>query len=784
MAIKLLNWQSLKTRVTLFTLVIFMISIWTVALYASSILRQDMQKLLGNQQFSTVTTLASEANQVLTNSLSDLASNAQLIGPGMMADEAGLADFFSQRPVLFNQFGGGIVTLNIEGTVLFEYPGTERIGTNYRDVDSVAGALAHGRTTVGSPTIDAKLQIPILSMTTPIRDSDGTVVGALAGIINLNAPSVLDQIIEKYNGKTGYFLLVDPKNWLIVTSTGKRRIMELLPPQGKNALFDRFVQSYDGWGVGVDTTGTEILVSSKRVDLTDWYLMSALPTDEAFEPIVSLQQRMLLAATLLTLLSGVLTWWMLWHELSPMLRAVKTLASLSEDTDQPPQSLPVARDNEIGELITAFNRLLETLSQRESALKKAFVFQQTLMDAVPSPIFYKDANCVYLGSNKAYEQLSHLPREQLIGKTVYDTSPPDLAALYAGHDRELIENQGVQTYETSVVAADGTTRDVIYNKATYTDLDGKVAGLIGVVLDITERKKSETELHHHVERLTELNSKLEAAQNQLLQSEKMASVGQLAAGVAHEINNPIGFINSNLGSLKGQVKDLLNVIDAYTKAEPLIAGHAELFAQITEAKAQADLEFLQEDIVNLIDESLDGVHRVKKIVDNLKDFSRVDTAEWQFANLEDGLDSTLNIVWNEIKYKAEVEKRYAGLPTIECIASQLNQVFMNLMINAAHAIDDRGTITLRTGFDDKEVWVEVEDTGHGISPEHLNKIFEPFFTTKPVGKGTGLGLSLAYGIVKRHQGRLEARSELRKGSVFRLTLPRTPRSATPPAAEA
>ena len=270
----------------------------------------------------------------------------------------------------------------------------------------------------------------------------------------------------------------------------------------------------------------------------------------------------------------------------------------------------------------------------------------------------------------------------------------------------------------------------------------------------------------------ELIRKLEDAQGQLLQSEKMASVGQLAAGVAHEINNPIGFINANLGSLKIEVEDLLSVIAAYENAGPVLSGYPSVFDAINRARLAADLTFVREDIQNLITESLDGVHRVKKIVDNLKDFSRVDTTEWQLANLEDGLESTLNIVWNEIKYKAEVKKEYAGLPEIECIAAQINQVFMNLLVNAAHAIEEHGVITLRTDFDDKEVWVEIEDTGRGIKPEHLNRIFEPFFTTKPVGKGTGLGLSLAFGIVQRHHGHLNVGSEVGKGTVFRLTLPR------------
>lgn len=252
----------------------------------------------------------------------------------------------------------------------------------------------------------------------------------------------------------------------------------------------------------------------------------------------------------------------------------------------------------------------------------------------------------------------------------------------------------------------------------------------------------------------------------------MASVGQLAAGVAHEINNPIAFVDSNLGALKGHMADLLHVLEAYRQCEPALLGHADFMALIEDAKKAADLDFLQEDIPSLIGESLEGVRRVKAIVENLKDFSRVDTAEWHFANLESCLESTLKIVANEIKYKADVSKEFAGIPEIECLPSQLNQVFLNLLVNAAQAIAERGVITLRTGFDENEVWVDVADTGQGIAAAHLDRIVEPFFTTKPVGKGTGLGLSLAYGIVQRHHGRLEVRSELGKGSVFHLALPR------------
>ncbi len=268
-----------------------------------------------------------------------------------------------------------------------------------------------------------------------------------------------------------------------------------------------------------------------------------------------------------------------------------------------------------------------------------------------------------------------------------------------------------------------------------------------------------------------LIGKLHDAQNQLLQSEKMASIGQLAAGVAHEINNPIGYVNSNLGTLEKYTQDLFAMLDAYEQAEPLLAAHPETARRIKSLREKLDIGFLKEDVAALMKESDEGISRVKKIVQDLKDFSHVDEAEWQWVDLHKGLESTLNVVWNELKYKTEVVKEYATLPEVECLPSQLNQVFMNLLVNAAHAIEEHGVITLRTGASDEEVWIEVSDTGKGIPPENLKRIFEPFFTTKPVGMGTGLGLSLSYGIVQKHHGRIEAESEVGKGTTFRVTLP-------------
>jgi PAS domain S-box-containing protein len=336
---------------------------------------------------------------------------------------------------------------------------------------------------------------------------------------------------------------------------------------------------------------------------------------------------------------------------------------------------------------------------------------------------------------------------------------------------EIME-KGVLDIEYRIVRPDGEIRWIHDHIHAIFDEQGKAVSLNGMGTDITLSKQAEIQLKKSHDELQAAYSKLQQAQSQLLQSEKMASIGQLAAGVAHEINNPIGYVYSNLGSLQKYLDELFNVVEAYEKVEPLLAPHQEAMSIIVAVKEKADLGFLKEDVAALMSESREGISRVKKIVQNLKDFSHAGSDEvWEWVDLHHGLDSTLNIVWNEIKYKAEVNKEYGEIPEIECLSSQLNQVFMNLMINAAHAIEERGIITIRTGTQDNQVWVEVSDTGKGIALEHRSKIFDPFFTTKPVGKGTGLGLSVSYSIIQTHHGSINVESEVGNGTTFRITLP-------------
>lgn len=291
--------------------------------------------------------------------------------------------------------------------------------------------------------------------------------------------------------------------------------------------------------------------------------------------------------------------------------------------------------------------------------------------------------------------------------------------------------------------------------------------------EVAERARIESELQDNKVSLEKLVYELKTAQSQILQQEKMASIGQLAAGVAHEINNPIGYIISNLSSLQKYMDKMVEFISS--NVEKVSSGRnqqcLEHREQIMAHKKALKLDYVIRDIGMLITESNEGADRIKKIVQDLKTFSHIDENEFKVADINAGLESTINIVYNELKYKATLIKELGDIPQTVCNLGQLNQVFMNVLVNAAQAIQSHGDITIRTCCDGNMIKISVSDTGCGIPAEKLEHIFEPFFTTKDVGKGTGLGLSIAYDIVKKHGGEIKVESQVGRGTTFNISIP-------------
>ncbi len=474
------------------------------------------------------------------------------------------------------------------------------------------------------------------------------------------------------------------------------------------------------------------------------------------------------------------------------------------------------QNGEIGQLALAFDAMADRLEKREAALldagellRRSEAKFRGLADTMASAVLVHNEG-KHLYANRYVEVLTGYSQEELRAMHFTEVIHPASRALIEARaqarragaplpaqcELRLNTKDGRECWvelSSGTVefggnpAVIGTFTDITARRAaeealrrTHDELEHLVdqrtsqlsAAKLDLEKDIAQRKLAEAELTQRNAELAVLNQQLNDAHGLLMQSEKLASIGQLAAGVAHEINNPIGYVYSNLDSLEQYLEDVLGVLDAYAGAEAAIADPAVL-AQLQQVKQERDLAYLRQDLPALLTEAKEGITRVRKIVQDLKDFSRVDTAQqWEAADLHRCLDSTLSVVWNELKYKADVSKDYGELPEVVCVPSQLNQVFMNLMVNAAQAIEGaRGTITLRTGAAADTVWIEVGDTGKGIPAEIQGRIFDPFFTTKAVGKGTGLGLSLSYGIVQKHHGTIEVSSVVGAGTTFRIVLP-------------
>jgi two-component system, NtrC family, sensor kinase len=370
-------------------------------------------------------------------------------------------------------------------------------------------------------------------------------------------------------------------------------------------------------------------------------------------------------------------------------------------------------------------------------------------------------------SNPKTHEITGYPAEELAKTPLIDLiHPKDRDMVSQGYKTRLNEKRYSDTLTFRIITKTGKEVWTQLNTAPIT-WQGKSATL-NVLRDISQLKQVEEE-----------KKRMEA---QLLHSEKMASIGQLAAGVAHEINNPTGFVSSNLKTLSDYIRDIRDLSEEYRQLVSNLkqhTGNGGLFAvseqvnRITAMEEEVDLDFVLKDVLELIEESREGTERIKKIVLDLKDFAHPGEDKPSLADINHNMDSTVNVVWNELKYKADVIKDYGDLPRIQCYPQLLNQVFMNLLVNAAHSINERGEIKIQTRAKNGNVEIKISDTGSGIPKENLARIFDPFFTTKEIGKGTGLGLNVAYNIIKKHQGRIDVKSDVEKGTTFIIRIPAT-----------
>ena len=580
---------------------------------------------------------------------------------------------------------------------------------------------------------------------------------------------------------------------------------------------------------------------------------------------------------------------------------------VSHTPDRTFEVTTLARRGEQGGTSFSVSCYLDITTQEEAReeIGKNNRLLQTILDAVPNPIFCKDENAAFVGCNDSFCRLVlGKPREAVIAKKSSDVAEPPVSDELNKMDDLILSAGGMEIYGAQIPYPDGSLRDVSFYKRSYTDKHGQIAGLVGVLQDVTEGKKAESvivesesrvkrildslsvgivivdsadhlivdanrkalnmlgtsldqlvgrkcrdniclaeenqcpitdygqevdetegivvrndgaeipvlksvtkarfgakeylidsfvdiservraeeELRIAYDELENANSEMKSMQSQLVQQEKLASIGQLAAGVAHEMNTPVGFVASNfqtLSSYIGRLRETIMMQDALIHRIPeetkqSVAQHLE---EIETFRKSSKIDFVLEDIPTLFDDSEEGLRRISEIIQNLRDFSRVDHGDAHTDyNINEGIKATLVVARNAIKYDTDVELNLGEVPVIKCNGGQINQVLLNIIVNAAQAISaqkrsDRGKITIRTYHDCDYVVCEISDDGPGIPKDILPKIFDPFYTTKPAGKGTGLGLSVSYDLVKnKHNGLLEVQSQLGHGTTFRVTLP-------------
>jgi PAS domain S-box-containing protein len=482
-----------KDQKAILTLAVFLFSIWSLALYTSNYLRQDMQHMLSDQQFSTVSLLATEVNDELETRLEALEKTSEQIGPVALADPVALQTSLERQPVFQTLFNGGTFVTGMDGVAIVSVPESiGRIGVSYIDRDYILATLREGKTTISKPVIGKKLMAPVFAMATPIHDADGKVIGAFVGVIDLSKHNFIDKITQSHYGKTGGYFLVAPQYRLIVTASDKTRVMQQYPAPGILPTIDRFLEKgYEGGSsVYVNPLGIEVLGSAKTIPVAGWFIGAILPTTEAFAPIRAMQRRIVLTAILMSLFVGGLTWWVLKRLLYPMIAAVRTLVVLS-DTDQPLQPLPITSQSEIGELIDGLNRLLNTLAQREKALKESEKKYRTILQTVMDGFWLADQQGRLLEVNEAYCRMSGYNMQELLTMHVSDLEAVDTTAeISARIQRNMTLGEEHERFETLHRRKDGSIFNVEIS-AQY--LPGEGGEGMAFLRDVTELKKTEKE---------------------------------------------------------------------------------------------------------------------------------------------------------------------------------------------------------------------------------------------------------------------------------------------------
>ncbi len=771
------SWQSLKTRLALVTLAIFLAALWSLSFYSYRTLRHDTAQLLGEQQFATVSVLASATNDELERRFIALESVARHLAPAALGQAAELQAWLDNQPILLQLFNAGIRITGTDAVPLAAAPRSPaRLATSYADRDYMLVALKDGKRAIGRPTIGKVIQSPLISLAVPIRNDRGTIVGAVAGSINLSEANFLERNIEARISSNVGFLLIAPGHQTIVTASDKARIMQAVPAPGANAMHDRYMQGYEGYGVAVNSRGVEEISASRRIPLADWFVVTILPTDTAFAPIEALWQKMLLATLVLSVLASLLTWWVTTHllrqRLSPLTAATQALNSPVYDPGLP-DSLPVLCADEIGDLVSAFNQLLATSRHREALLghrTEALLSEQAvskktaaelaqvnahlnaLIEYLPDLLWLKDPDGVYLACNPRFEAFFGAPKENILGRTDYDFVDKELADFFREHDRKAMQRGGPSVNEEWITFANDGHRELLETtKVPVVDGQGELIGVLGIGHDISERKRNEAELEKHRRQLETLvgerTTELRQAKDQAEAANRAKST--FLANMSHELRTP-------MNAIMGMTESALQRTDDLQQKERL--------SKVMHAS-----------------------RHLLAVISDILDLSKIEAERMTFEQTAFTLDGILRDMDALLRGKAQEKALQLDIDLPAALGRQrlcgdpvrLRQVMINLVGNAIKFTPPGGRVdvriaTLADGDNELHYRVEVIDTGIGIAESSLPRLFNAFeqsdnTMTRKYG-GTGLGLAICKRLIGLMGGEIGVRSKEGSGTTFWFTL--------------
>ena len=734
------NW-SLKKKITLFTLCIFLLSMWTLAYAVINLMRSDMLDVFGEQLFASANMQAKDLNSDFVELIQGLEKTATFISPDVMDKPAQLQRFLEMRGGVLDRFNAGYFITDTHGIAIASVPlNRQRVGLSFSDREFVIGALQQNKTVIGKPVKGRMLAGAIIGMATPIHNQQGSIIGLLIGVINLNEPSFMDHFTDTPIGKTGGYWIVQPSENLIVTATDKSRIMSPLPKDQVSSLVARFDAGYEGFGVHLSTRGEEKITASSNVPVVGWRLAVSVSTSEAFAPIHHMQEQMLYITLLLTIVSGGLTWRMLLSQLNSLTRATETLASMTQSGNSF-QPLPVAQKDEVGQLIGGFNSLLALVETRTHELDQERQNLANILEGTGAGTWSLNLQTGVANLNERWAEM--------LGYSLAELRP----CSFEGWSKMCHASDLPKAEEAlhRYVGGEGDSFDAVTRmrhkdghwvwvqsraKITERSADGQPLMISGINLDISQEKAFELSLV--------------AAKEQA----ELASVAksQFLSNMSHEIRTPM---NAILGLLQ-----LLQSTEL---------THRQLDYIVKSQSAAKSLLGLINDILDLS----------KMETGKLE----LDPQPFLFSTLLRDLSVILSTGANNQKQEVlfdvspDIPKALVG------DVMRLKQILINLGGNAIK-FTPQGTVVLQIRVATRSeasttLNFAVIDTGIGISPEQQERIFDNFSqaeasTTRRFG-GTGLGLSICKKLVHLMGSELKVDSALGQGSTFHftLTLPNT-----------